>query len=91
MLSHNDLNPTNLIYDGAGVQLLDWSAAGPLDPLYDLATLAMFLRSLRIIGLLIPWGLSAVLITQMLRRAWHSRAATWGKHLSQLPKTLSKL
>jgi aminoglycoside phosphotransferase (APT) family kinase protein len=44
VLSHNDLNPSNLIYDGAGVQLLDWSAAGPLDPLYDLATLAVFLR-----------------------------------------------
>jgi thiamine kinase-like enzyme len=42
--SHNDLNPTNLIYDGERILLLDWNAAGPNDPFYDLAAAAMFLR-----------------------------------------------
>jgi thiamine kinase-like enzyme len=44
VLSHNDVNPTNLVYDGENLLLLDWDAAGPNDPLYDLATLAVFLR-----------------------------------------------
>jgi thiamine kinase-like enzyme len=44
VLSHNDVNPTNLLYDGRNVLLLDWDAAGPNDPLYDLATVAVFLR-----------------------------------------------
>lgn len=44
VLSHNDLNPSNLVYDGESIQLLDWAAAGPMDPYYDLATLAVFLR-----------------------------------------------
>jgi aminoglycoside phosphotransferase (APT) family kinase protein len=44
VLGHNDLNPTNLVYDGASIQVLDWAAAGPMDPFYDLAVLAMFLR-----------------------------------------------
>jgi aminoglycoside phosphotransferase (APT) family kinase protein len=44
VLSHNDVNPTNLVYDGENVLLLDWEAAGPNDPYYDLATIALFLR-----------------------------------------------
>lgn len=44
VLGHNDLNPTNLIYDGESLLLLDWATAGPMDSLYDLATLAVFLR-----------------------------------------------
>jgi thiamine kinase-like enzyme len=43
-LSHNDVNPANLVYDGERVILLDWGAAGLNDPLYDLATIAMFFR-----------------------------------------------
>jgi aminoglycoside phosphotransferase (APT) family kinase protein len=43
-LSHNDVNPTNLAYDGERLVLLDWDTAGVNDPLYDLATVAMFLR-----------------------------------------------
>lgn len=41
--SHNDVNPSNFIYDGERVLLLDWDTAGANDPLYDLAALAMFL------------------------------------------------
>lgn len=37
-------NPTNLIYDGERLLLLDWDAAGPNDPFYDLAAVAVFLR-----------------------------------------------
>ena len=44
VLSHNDVNPTNLCYDGEHVLLLDWDVAALNDPLYDLATLAMFFR-----------------------------------------------
>ena len=42
--SHNDLNPTNLVYDGEHLLLLDWDSAGPNDPFYDLATAAVFFR-----------------------------------------------
>jgi aminoglycoside phosphotransferase (APT) family kinase protein len=44
VLSHNDLNPSNLVYDGTGITVLDWAVAGTGDPFYDLATLALFLR-----------------------------------------------
>jgi aminoglycoside phosphotransferase (APT) family kinase protein len=44
VLSHNDVNPTNLRYDGERVRLLDWDVAALNDPWYDLATLAMFFR-----------------------------------------------
>ena len=44
VLGHNDLNPTNFIYDGERLLVLDWAAAGPMDPFYDLAVLAVFLR-----------------------------------------------
>ena len=42
--SHNDVNPTNLVYDGEKLLLLDWETAGPNDPFYDLAAIAVFLR-----------------------------------------------
>jgi aminoglycoside phosphotransferase (APT) family kinase protein len=44
VLSHNDVNPTNLVYDGENLFLLDWEAAGPNDPFYDLAAISVFLR-----------------------------------------------
>jgi thiamine kinase-like enzyme len=44
VLSHNDLNPANLVYDGEAIWLLDWAAAGPMDAFWDLAVLAVFLR-----------------------------------------------
>jgi thiamine kinase-like enzyme len=44
VLSHNDVNPTNLAYDGENILLLDWDTAGPNDPFYDLAAIAVFLR-----------------------------------------------
>lgn len=44
VLSHNDPNPSNLLYDGARLLLLDWDTAGPNDPFYDLAAVAVFLR-----------------------------------------------
>jgi aminoglycoside phosphotransferase (APT) family kinase protein len=44
VLGHNDLNPTNFVYDGQAIVLLDWAFAGAIDPSYDLATLALFLR-----------------------------------------------
>lgn len=44
VLSHNDVNPTNLAYDGERLVLLDWDAAGVNEPFYDLAAVAMFLR-----------------------------------------------
>jgi aminoglycoside phosphotransferase (APT) family kinase protein len=44
VLSHNDVNPTNLVYDGEHLLLLDWDTAGPNDPFYDLAAVSVFLR-----------------------------------------------
>jgi aminoglycoside phosphotransferase (APT) family kinase protein len=44
VLSHNDVNPSNLVYDGEKIVLLDWDAAGPNDPLYDLAAISLFFR-----------------------------------------------
>ena len=42
--SHNDVNPTNLVWDGERIVLLDWDVAGLNEPLYDLAAIAVFLR-----------------------------------------------
>ena len=44
VVSHNDLNPGNLIWDGVRAWIVDWDAAGLGHPHYDLATLAMFLN-----------------------------------------------
>lgn len=44
VLSHNDVNPSNLAYDGERLVLLDWDVAGVNDPTYDLAAIAVFLR-----------------------------------------------
>ncbi len=44
VMSHNDVNPSNLVFDGVRIMLLDWQAAAPNSPLYDLATVAMFFR-----------------------------------------------
>jgi aminoglycoside phosphotransferase (APT) family kinase protein len=44
VLGHNDLNPTNLIYDGESILILDWATAAPMDAFYDLAVLSVFLR-----------------------------------------------
>lgn len=43
VLSHNDVNPSNLVYDGERLLLLDWDTAGGNEPYYDLATIAVFL------------------------------------------------
>ena len=43
-VNHNDVNPMNVIWDGAKAWLLDWDVAGIGHPHYDLATVAMFLR-----------------------------------------------
>ena len=43
-LSHNDVNPGNLVYDEAKLLLVDWDAAGSNDPYYDLAAIAVFHR-----------------------------------------------
>jgi aminoglycoside phosphotransferase (APT) family kinase protein len=44
VLSHNDVNPTNLAYDGERLLLLDWDTSSLNDPLYDLAAASLFLR-----------------------------------------------
>jgi aminoglycoside phosphotransferase len=44
VVSHNDVNPSNLVWDGERVRLLDWDTAAPNDPFYDLAAVATFLR-----------------------------------------------
>ncbi len=44
VVNHNDVNPMNVMWDGAKAWLVDWDVAGLGHPHYDLATLAMFLR-----------------------------------------------
>ena len=44
VVSHNDLNPGNIAYDGERLLLLDWDTAGVNDPMHDLATTAVFMR-----------------------------------------------
>ena len=44
VLSHNDANPSNLVYDGERLLLLDWDSAGANDPFIDLAAVAVFMR-----------------------------------------------
>jgi len=44
VLSHNDVNPSNLVYDGEHLMLLDWEVAGRNDPYYDLGAIAVFFR-----------------------------------------------
>ena len=44
VLSHNDVNPTNVVYDGERLLFFDWEMAGPNDRYYDLATVSLFLR-----------------------------------------------
>lgn len=36
---HNDLNFTNLLYDGEKTFFIDWEAAGQEDPFFDIATI----------------------------------------------------
>lgn len=44
VMSHNDVNPSNLVFDGARLLLLDWQTTAPNTPYYDLGAIAMFLR-----------------------------------------------
>jgi aminoglycoside phosphotransferase len=44
VLSHNDVNPTNLVFDGERLLFLDWETAAPNDPFYDLAAISVLLR-----------------------------------------------
>ena len=44
VVSHNDINPGNFLWDGTRAWLVDWEVAGLGHPYYDLAALALFLR-----------------------------------------------
>lgn len=44
VVSHNDVNPSNLVYEGERILLVDWDAAGVNDPYFDLAAASLFLR-----------------------------------------------
>jgi len=43
-VSHNDVNPGNILWDGRRAWLIDWEVTGLNHPYYDLATLALFMR-----------------------------------------------
>ena len=44
VLSHNDVNPGNLLVDGESLLLVDWEHAGLNDRFYDLAAISVFLN-----------------------------------------------
>jgi aminoglycoside phosphotransferase (APT) family kinase protein len=44
VVSHNDFNPVNVLWDGSRAWVIDWEVTGLGHPYYDLATLALFLR-----------------------------------------------
>ena len=44
VVSHLDLNPGNILWDGTRAWFVDWDVAGLAHPFYDLAVLAMFLN-----------------------------------------------
>jgi aminoglycoside phosphotransferase (APT) family kinase protein len=44
VMSHNDVNPTNTLFDGERIVLLDWDMAAPNDRYYDLAAISLFMR-----------------------------------------------
>jgi aminoglycoside phosphotransferase (APT) family kinase protein len=44
VVSHGDLHPANVLWDGARTWLLDWERAGLAHPYADLATLTMFMN-----------------------------------------------
>ncbi len=44
VVSHNDVNPGNVLWDGTRAWLVDWEVTGLGHPYYDLATVALFLR-----------------------------------------------
>lgn len=43
VVSHNDVNPGNVLWDGARTWLVDWEVAGLNHPYYDLASFVSFL------------------------------------------------
>ncbi|HET7456677.1 MAG TPA: phosphotransferase [Gemmatimonadaceae bacterium] len=43
VVGHNDVNPGNVLWDGARAWLVDWEVAGLAHPYYDVAALATFL------------------------------------------------
>ena len=43
VVSHNDVNPGNVLWDGTRAWLVDWEVCGLTHPFYDLAVLAVFL------------------------------------------------
>lgn len=44
VVSHNDMNPRNIMWDGKRAWLIDWEVAGLTHPFFDLAVLAMFIQ-----------------------------------------------
>jgi len=44
VVSHNDMNPGNIMWDGKCAWLIDWEVAGLTHPFFDLAVLAMYIQ-----------------------------------------------
>jgi Ser/Thr protein kinase RdoA (MazF antagonist) len=44
VVSHNDVNPVNVLWDGTRAWIVDWEVAALGHPYFDLAALALFLR-----------------------------------------------
>jgi aminoglycoside phosphotransferase (APT) family kinase protein len=44
ILSHNDVNPSNIVFDGSKLLFLDWDTAALNNHYYDLASISIFAR-----------------------------------------------
>jgi len=66
VLSHNDVNPANLLWDGSQVWMVDWESAALAHPYLDLATFETFvnLSDDDAFGLLAIQGGSAINVEQ---------------------------
>jgi aminoglycoside phosphotransferase (APT) family kinase protein len=92
VLGHNDLNPSNLVYDGEAILVLDWAVAAPVEAFYDLAVVSLFLRmdeatSLRLLSAYEERTLDALPARfRHMRRVAGALAGSFSLHLARQMK-----
>jgi aminoglycoside phosphotransferase (APT) family kinase protein len=89
VMSHNDLNPTNVLFDGQRLVLLDWDAAAPNDRYVDLAGVSLFFRfdAATSLALLAAYGEPAVALPDRFTYARRLIAAMCGAIFMHLARS----